>query len=144
MKIPKQLDEKAPLRLSVAAGIAFPDGSMGASGLRKERDAGRLQTELIAGKEYVTLAAIAAMRELCRGRRKGRARSGVPKAQGPAESYVAERAGSSAMEQPSLALAAALATANTLKNGSPNTSPRNTNPPASGAVTRLLPRQPMP
>ena len=39
---------------------------MGAPGLRKERDAGRLQTEMIAGKEYTTLAAIQKMRELCR------------------------------------------------------------------------------
>lgn len=73
MSIPEQLDNNTPLRLNVAAEIALPDGSMGAAGLRKERDADRLQTELIAGKEYVTLAAIAEMRELCRGRRKGRA-----------------------------------------------------------------------
>ena len=47
---------ETPLRLDIAAKIAFPDGSMGAAGLRKERDRGRLITEMIAGKEYVTLA----------------------------------------------------------------------------------------
>lgn len=36
------------------------------SGLRKERDKGRLVTEMIAGKEYTTLADIERMRELCR------------------------------------------------------------------------------
>jgi hypothetical protein len=44
--------------------MAFPDGTMGAPGLRKERDAG-LVTEIIAGKEYVTLAAIADIRKGC-------------------------------------------------------------------------------
>ena len=31
-----------PLRLDVAAALAYPDGSMTASGLRKERDRGTL------------------------------------------------------------------------------------------------------
>jgi hypothetical protein len=55
-----------PLRMAVAARIAFPDGTMGSSGLRKERERGRLVTEMIAGKEYTTLGAIEHMRELCR------------------------------------------------------------------------------
>ncbi|WP_246676457.1 excisionase [Mesorhizobium sp. B1-1-5] len=53
------------MRLETAAKIAFPDGTMGAKGLRKERDRGRLATEIIAGKEYTTLAAIGEMRRLC-------------------------------------------------------------------------------
>ena len=59
-------DKDAPIRLDRAAKIAFPDGSMTAKGLRKERDKGRLLTEIIAGKEYTTLGAIDRMRELCR------------------------------------------------------------------------------
>src|SRR5262249_26862532 len=55
-----------PLRLAVAAALAFPDGSMTASGLRKEAGRGRLAIERIAGKDYTTLAAIERMRELCR------------------------------------------------------------------------------
>jgi hypothetical protein len=55
-----------PLRLAVAAAIAFPDGSMIASGLRREAAKGRLVTERIAGKDYVTLAEIENMRALCR------------------------------------------------------------------------------
>lgn len=58
MKIPDQFDDTTPLRVDIAAQIAFPGGSMEAVGPRKERDAGRLETEPIAGKEYVTLAAI--------------------------------------------------------------------------------------
>jgi hypothetical protein len=55
-----------PLRLDVAARIAFPGGGMTASGLRREAARGRLTIELIAGKHFTTLAAIAAMREKCR------------------------------------------------------------------------------
>jgi len=60
-----------PLRLAVAASIAFPDGSMTASGLRREAQRGRLVIERIAGKDYTTLAAIEKMRELCRVEAKG-------------------------------------------------------------------------
>src|ERR1035441_4308821 len=55
-----------PLRLSVAAAVAFPDGTMTASGLRREAARGRLVIERIAGKDYTTLANIERMRELCR------------------------------------------------------------------------------
>src|SRR4051794_29663892 len=56
----------APLRLSIAAKLAFPDGSMTASGLRREAARGRLRIERIAGKDYTTLDSIDRMRELCR------------------------------------------------------------------------------
>jgi hypothetical protein len=55
-----------PLRLVIAAALAFPDGSMTASGLRREAAHGRLVVERIAGKDYTTLANIERMRELCR------------------------------------------------------------------------------
>jgi len=48
-----------PLCLNVAAALAYPDGSMTASVLRKG-------IERTAGKYYTTLAAITRMRELCR------------------------------------------------------------------------------
>jgi len=43
--VPRQADisPDAPLRLSVAAALAFPDGSMTASGLRREGARGRLR-----------------------------------------------------------------------------------------------------
>ena len=59
-------DRRAPLRLRVAAKIAFPDGSMSASGLRNEAKRGRLMVERIAGRDYTTLENIDRMRELCR------------------------------------------------------------------------------
>lgn len=62
----EQIEPNTPLRLSVAAALAFPDGSMTASGLRRECSRGRLVIERIAGKDYTTLANIERMRELCR------------------------------------------------------------------------------
>jgi hypothetical protein len=55
-----------PLRLAIAAALAFPDGSMSASGLRREAARGRLVIERIAGKDYTTLGNIERMREKCR------------------------------------------------------------------------------
>ncbi|QOZ09246.1 excisionase [Bradyrhizobium sp. CCBAU 51765] len=60
------ISPETPLRLAIAAEVAFPQGGMTASGLRKEAARGRLMIERIAGKDYTTLAAIAKMRELCR------------------------------------------------------------------------------
>src|SRR6185312_17270868 len=64
--VASRLAPDAPLRLSIAAKVAFPDGSMTASGLRREALRGRLQVERIAGKDYTTLEAINEMRKLCR------------------------------------------------------------------------------
>jgi hypothetical protein len=61
-----------PLRLKVAAELAFPDGSMTVSGLRNEGKRGRLSIERIAGKDYTTLASIKQMRESCRVEVKAR------------------------------------------------------------------------
>src|ERR1700742_2813012 len=63
----------APLRLSIAASLAYPDGSMTASGLRREAARGRLVIERTAGKDYTTLAENAKRRELCRKPQKDRA-----------------------------------------------------------------------
>lgn len=65
------IDPSAPLRLQTAAKVAFPDGSMSASGLRREAARGRLVIERIAGKDFTTLANIQKMRELCRVEAKG-------------------------------------------------------------------------
>nr|WP_249793764.1 hypothetical protein [Bradyrhizobium cenepequi] len=48
---------------------------MTVSGLRKEIAKGRLEVELIAGKQFTTLLAIARMRELCRVPKKKEAPS---------------------------------------------------------------------
>lgn len=53
------IDRNAPLRLARAAEIAFPDGGMTASGLRREAERGNLQITRVAGKDFTTLRAIA-------------------------------------------------------------------------------------
>jgi hypothetical protein len=60
MPPPDQISEDTPLRLNVAAALAYPDGSMTASGLRREAAKGRLLIERTAGKDYTTLGAITA------------------------------------------------------------------------------------
>jgi hypothetical protein len=62
----QEIDLTTPLRLAVAAALAYPDGSMTAGGLRREAKRGRLAIERTAGKDYTTLAAIEEMRQLCR------------------------------------------------------------------------------
>jgi hypothetical protein len=66
----QNVSKDAPLKLDLAAQLAFPDGSMSASGLRREGAKGRLVIERIAGKDYTTLEAIEEMRKLCRIDRK--------------------------------------------------------------------------
>lgn len=74
-----QIDRATPLRLDIAAELAFPDGSMGASGLRREAARGRLAIERIAGKDYTTLQAIEDMRERCRVEPKATACGSIPR-----------------------------------------------------------------
>src|SRR5215471_7823918 len=62
---PGQISDDTPLRLEAAAAIAFPDGGMTASGLRRESKRGRLVIERVAGKDYTTIGHITRMRELC-------------------------------------------------------------------------------
>jgi hypothetical protein len=61
-----EIKPDTPLRLALAARLGFPDGSMTASGLRREAARGRLIIERIAGKDFTTLANVEKMRELCR------------------------------------------------------------------------------
>lgn len=63
--MPTILDIDTPLRLDVIAKIAFPDGTLGFPGLRKERNNGRLETAIIAGKEYASMLDICRMRIRC-------------------------------------------------------------------------------
>lgn len=133
-RIPIDHSPDTPLRMDIAAKIAFPDGSMGAAGLRKERDRGRLVTEMIAGKEYTTLADIERMRELCRVQPRVPASSGVTKAGKQTAGSAIRRDGSSETDQRSLAQAAAMATANALSKNLANTSAKNTSRKKSADV----------
>jgi hypothetical protein len=61
---------ETPLRLKVAAALAFPDGSMSASGLRREAARGRLVIERIAGKARIVVIEIEVERLLFGGKRR--------------------------------------------------------------------------
>jgi hypothetical protein len=138
-----EVREDAPLRLEIAAQIAFPDGTMTASGLRKERNRGRLVTELIAGREYVTLAEISRMRELCRSEAKAPA-SGQRSDARTRAGRAASPAGISSTDEPSAALASALRTAERLRQKqskpSPTTSQTSTRSTESGTVLLMRSR----
>lgn len=92
-----------PLRLAEAARIAFPNGALTVSGLRKEIERGRLVPEIIAGKTFVTLNAIKEMRRLCRVQAKVPASISSPNAAPETEVSGSDPAGSSAMDQQSSA-----------------------------------------
>lgn len=62
----QEFSEDTPLRLDAAVKAAFPNGGITVTGLRSEIAKGRLEVELIAGKLFTTLGAIARMRERCR------------------------------------------------------------------------------
>jgi hypothetical protein len=100
----QHVSQDAPLRLAVAARLAFPDGSIGASRLRKEAATGRLTIERIAGKDFVTLAEIERMRTECRIQRKVSDSGSGPPEDGK------KPPGSSGTDQSKFALDAALMT----------------------------------
>jgi hypothetical protein len=116
----------SPLRLALAAAIAYPDGSMTASGLRREAEKGRLVIERTAGKDYTTLAAIERMRELCRKLPKDRAFGSAGSGEtDQAPSRTLQGGTSATMADTKKALDAALMIVDGLSNCSPNTSPAN-------------------
>jgi len=55
----------APLRLKAAAALAFPGGTMTATGLRQVAKRGRLALMRIAGKDFTTLDAREEMKQRC-------------------------------------------------------------------------------
>jgi hypothetical protein len=69
----------APLRLADAVRLAFPYGGMTVSGLRREIARGRLEVEVIAGKQFTTLGAIEEMRRRCRNGGPAECRDERPK-----------------------------------------------------------------
>ena len=60
--LPANIEPDTPLRLDVAAKLAFPGGGINAASLRREASAGRLVIERIAGKDFTTLTHIKNMR----------------------------------------------------------------------------------
>lgn len=106
-----------PLRLDVAAAIAFPDGSITARSLLREAHRGNLAVMHIAGKTFTTLAEIGNMCAVCR----------VPQNRPASISDLAARtavpSGSSNIKETNTALARAKAISQRLKRRSPSSSP---------------------
>jgi hypothetical protein len=134
---PETITPDTPLRLDIAARLAFPPGGMTASGLRREASRGRLTIERIAGKLFTTLRHIENMREQCRDRQRDHAYGSNPSNEQRTESLSAGRRGSFATERASAARAALERTAQALKGRSANTSQQSTKSPASGIVIPL-------
>jgi hypothetical protein len=125
-----------PLRLDVAARLAFPDGSMSVSALRRLVVAGKITHEFIAGKYFVTLAAIEEFRASCRVQAKAPASNCKPE-------KVEPPSGSSGTAPETSALAAMRATAQRLKESLQSTSSPSTTPPKrSGRVIPIKPKSP--
>ncbi|MFG1179005.1 excisionase [Xanthobacter versatilis] len=126
-RIPRldEVTDTMPLRLSVAAALAFPDGSMGSSGLRREAAKGRLAVERIAGKDYTTLRAIEEMREKCRVQPKAPVSGSNPKNGIRPGGSASDPSGSSATGHLRSALDALLLTAQQLNSNSPTVKRRS-------------------
>jgi hypothetical protein len=123
-----QISRDTPLRLNVAAALAYPDGSMTPSGLRREAARGRLVIERTAGKDYTTLGAIEHMRELCRLEAKERGCGSEEHALTEKPENHTTQCGSSAMENIQRAQAAARMIVKELKERSPSTLTESTSP----------------
>ncbi|WP_146221771.1 excisionase [Methylobacterium sp. B4] len=80
-----EITRTTPLRLAKAGALAFPDGGMMASSLRRAHDRGRRVTEFVTGKEHATLNAIDRVRKRCRAQPKAppRPRRCPPQRRGP-------------------------------------------------------------
>ena len=136
------LTPTTPLRLEKAAQLAFPDGSISASTLRRMIVAGKLDAELIAGKYFVTLAAIGEMRNRCRVQAKVPASGYSPHAGTKPVGPSNRACGASETGDSSEALASARAILRTLKAPSETTSPASTERLESASVIPLPSRSP--
>ncbi len=117
--LPPDLGHDVLARLDVIAGLAFPDGSIGVSSLRREAARGRLTLWRVAGKDMTTLNEVRSMIERCRVQPSLPAcGSGLP---GDHETP----SGSSSTMDVRSALAAARMRASRLKESSSNTSGRS-------------------
>jgi len=140
---PVHVDPNTPLRLDVAAALAYPDGSMTASGLRKEAGRGRLAIERVAGKHYTTLRAIEDMRALCRVPQKEPVSGFAPKNETSTAHYESAPCGSSETDHAKSARAALQRIARAPSALSASTLPVSTNPTESAAVIPLKSSSPM-
>lgn len=123
---PASVGADTPLRLDVAAAVAFPDGTICVKSLRREASRGRLVIERVAGKDYTTLAHIQRMRELCRLAVKVQDSGSAPSGETAAAASPTPASGSSATAATRRARDAALAIAKGLSEGCKTTSRAST------------------
>jgi len=111
----KTIEKHLLIRLETAAKIAFPDGSVTVSSLRKQIKMGRLIAWLVGGKYLTSLNEIEGMLETCRVT-PSRPDSGTVSQGGQNKAAVPKKAsGSSFTTDANLARDAAKATARALK-----------------------------
>jgi hypothetical protein len=134
---PKPVDRDTPLRLEIAVELAFPAGGMTVAGLRTEIRRGTLPVEIIAGKQFVTLAGIDRMRETCRARAKEQGYGLNPQSGTGRAKSSGRKPTSSATGTLSAARAALAATLNEQTQCSPNTSEPSTKSAASATVVPI-------
>jgi hypothetical protein len=123
-------DPNAMLRLETAARVAFPDGSVKASGLRTEAAAGHLTIYRIAGKDFTTLADIEGMKKQCRVQAKGRISTTTS----------SEACSTSETDNSNVAIASMKMTARALKEHLQNTSSKSTT--RNERSTKIIPIKP--
>jgi hypothetical protein len=133
------VEADVPLRLHVAAKRAFPDGTMTASGLRREAKRGRLVIERIAGKDYTTLANIERMRKLCQ---LPPDRTSTSDASGRTRQVATGQSGSSRTGAVSEARAALRTMLKVPSERSPSTSPASTREPHDKPETVIQMKSP--
>jgi hypothetical protein len=130
-----EVGDDTPLRLALAAILAYPDGSMTASGLRREAARGRLVIERTAGKDYTTLASIEKMRALCRV--EGKAFAFDPRSGTRTARSESEQSGSSVTGRAKSARAALQKIARAPSARLASTSPTNTSQTVPAVVIPL-------
>jgi hypothetical protein len=126
-----------PLRLGVAVGLAFPAGGMTEAGLRTEIRRGTLPVEIIARKQFVTLAGIDQMRETCRAPAKEPASTSKEQSGTRRAKSLDQRVTSSETESLSAARAALRQTLNGQTTCSPSTSVQSGKSAESATVVPL-------
>jgi hypothetical protein len=126
-----------PLRLEVAVKLAFPAGGMTAAGLRTEIRRGTLPVEIIAGKQFVTLAGIDQMRETCRAPAKEQDSDSNPQSGTSRAKSSDQKPTSSGTEKLSAARSALRQTLNRRTSCSPSTSVQSGKSAESATVVPL-------
>lgn len=130
---PSQVTPHTILRLADAARLAFPDGSITVTSLRREAAKGHLTVWRIAGKDMTSLAEIELMKDRCRVNAKVQGFGFDPSASTPTEPSKSDPAGSSLMEAGITAQDALRIKLLKLKESSRNTSRSSTHPSGASA-----------